>query len=212
MDIDHVFMFIEPDGPEIAQLKSIGLVETYRRKHSGQGTANVCFAFENMFVELLWIEDRDEALSPAIVRTGLEARSRWKTAVACPFGIAWRGSKELPFDMWDFAPPYLPSGVTISVANDSDDIHQPMMFTFPGSIAPKHWDKARKGGLQGSAELTSVSSIRLVLPAHVQPCAALKWIEADSEPKMEVQSNKGYGLELGFAGPKRHISWRFGDL
>ncbi|MBT9552194.1 MAG: hypothetical protein IV088_15200 [Hydrogenophaga sp.] len=39
--IDHVFIFIERDGPEIDALKRLGLTETHRRAHPGQGTANV---------------------------------------------------------------------------------------------------------------------------------------------------------------------------
>ncbi len=31
--------------------------------------ANICYAFENMFLELLWIENAHEALSPSIERT-----------------------------------------------------------------------------------------------------------------------------------------------
>ena len=34
-------VFIEPDGPEIDALKRLGLTETYRRPHPGQGTAPV---------------------------------------------------------------------------------------------------------------------------------------------------------------------------
>ncbi|MEO1271293.1 MAG: hypothetical protein AAFX99_24640, partial [Myxococcota bacterium] len=67
-----------------------GLVETYRRAHPGQGTANVCYALDNAFLELLWVVDLDEALSPAIRRTGLALRSEWKRHGISPFGIAWR--------------------------------------------------------------------------------------------------------------------------
>jgi Glyoxalase-like domain len=84
MEIDHIFMFIEPDGPELNQLKSLGLVETYRREHPGQGTANACFCFDNMFVELLWMVDPTEALSTLIVRTDLEPitmENRWDVSV-----------------------------------------------------------------------------------------------------------------------------------
>ena len=36
MEIDHLFVFVEPDGAELAYLNSLGLVETYRRAHPGQ--------------------------------------------------------------------------------------------------------------------------------------------------------------------------------
>jgi hypothetical protein len=37
MELDHVFVLIDPGGPELAYLKSLGLIETYRRQHPGQG-------------------------------------------------------------------------------------------------------------------------------------------------------------------------------
>lgn len=200
MEIDHIFMFIEPNGPELHQLKSFGLVETYRRQHPGQGTANVCFCFENMFVELLWMVDPTEALSPPIARTGLEPRSRWKTAGTCPFGIAWRGGDDEAIETWDFAPPYLLEGITIDVAVDGDDPRQPMMFTFPGSKAPSSWDPARKGALQHGAGFQTVSQLILTLPFEVMPSAALMNISEQCSPSLIVQQGAAYGLRLIFKG------------
>ncbi|MGF7183229.1 hypothetical protein HDF11_004761 [Tunturiibacter psychrotolerans] len=34
--IDHVFMFVKANGPEVDQMASLGLVETSRRTHRGQ--------------------------------------------------------------------------------------------------------------------------------------------------------------------------------
>jgi hypothetical protein len=90
--IDHVFMLVSADGPEIDHLASMGLVETYRCTHPGQGTRNVCYCFDNVFLELLWVDDNDAARSDAIKRTGLYERSLWRTSGTCPFGIAWRRS------------------------------------------------------------------------------------------------------------------------
>lgn len=69
MEVDHLFLFIDKDGPEPARLAELGFSETYWRIHKGQGMANICYAFENMFLELLWIENAHEALSPSIERT-----------------------------------------------------------------------------------------------------------------------------------------------
>jgi Glyoxalase-like domain len=206
MEIDHIFMFIEPDGPQLGQLKSLGLVETYRRKHPGQGTANVCYAFDNMFIELLWLVDRDEALSPAILRTGLVARSRWKTAGTCPFGIAWRGSDDDAIATWDFAPPYLPEGVTIDVAIDGDDPRQPMMFTFPGSSPPSNWDEARKGGLQRAAGFRIVSHVTLTLPSAIAPSPALQAIALQCSAQLTLKSGENFTLEMTFEGDDKSLT------
>ena len=61
--VDHLFLLIEPDGPEIEALRHLGLTETYRRTHPGQGTANACFAFDNLYLELLWLTREAEARS-----------------------------------------------------------------------------------------------------------------------------------------------------
>jgi len=73
-----VFMLIDPQGDEIKRLRSLGIAETYRRQHPGQGTQNVCFCFDNLFVELLWINKVEDALSDKITRTKLFERSRWR--------------------------------------------------------------------------------------------------------------------------------------
>ena len=129
--IDHIYMSIEPRGPEIDYFASLGLVETYRRTHPGQGTENVCYAFDNLFLELLWITDTSAVRSPSVQRTGLYERSLWRTNGACPFGIAWRRSpadKHFAPPTWHYAPPYLPAGITIPIATASDDPRQPLLF------------------------------------------------------------------------------------
>ncbi len=210
MEVDHVFMFVEQDGPELSQLKSLGLVETYRRQHHGQGTANACFCFDNMFIEMLWIVDPIEALSAPIARTGLEPRSRWKTAGTCPFGIAWRDNGKSTIETWDFAPPYLPFGVTIDVASDGDDPRQPMMFSFPGTKAPSTWEPVRKGVLQQEAGFQTISQVTLTLPFDVKPSSALKQIAARCDPPLFIQQGAKYGLGLVLAGREAPIHCQFG--
>jgi hypothetical protein len=211
MKIDHIFMFIEPDGPELDQLKALGLVETYRREHPGQGTANACFCFDNMFIELLWMTDPTQALSAPIVRTGLEPRSRWKTAGTCPFGIAWRGDGGEDIETWAFSPPYLPTGVTIDVATDGDDPRQPMMFTFPGSKPPVSWELARRGRLQHGAGFATIDQIALTLPTSLEPSQTLAQIARTCAPDFQLQRGAKYELEFTFSGQGGRASCRLGD-
>ena len=179
LELDHVFMFVEPRGAELAYLRSIGLVETYRRTHPGQGTENVCFCFDYMFLECLWVNDADEIRSDSIRRTGLHERSRWRELGTSPFGFAWRGAlAEVP--TWSFAPPYLPAGMTIDVATDSDDPLQPMLFRSPGSVAPIEWPAARRGDLQQGAGLGRVVSVTLRWPLRAAPGPALRALAAAS--------------------------------
>lgn len=152
VELDHVFIWTEPDGGALRPyLESLGLVETYRRRHVGQGTANICYCFENAFLELVWIEDEAEAASERIARCEFVERNK----VGNPFGFAWRGTLH-GVQMWDFMPPYLPDDLSIKVAVDSDDISQPFMFTFPGSKPPSQWSADRKGALQRGAGFSAI--------------------------------------------------------
>lgn len=201
LEIDHLFMFIEPGGPEIEALQRLGLTETYRRAHPGQGTANACFAFDNLYLELLWLTSKVEARSPAIERTRLWERSQWRTLGTCPFGIAFRGdlaSAGVP--TWDYRPPYLPPGVSIQVATDSDDPTQPMLFSFPGSTAPDHWPAERRGRLQRDAGWGEAGGVVLRLAAGVAPCAALVALGGAAGIELLRGEGSAHGVSLELLG------------
>ena len=197
--IDHIFMFIEVNGPEIYRLEALGLVETYRRIHPGQGTQNVCYCFDNLFLELLWVDDFDALRSDIVKRTGLYERSLWRTNGTSPFGIAWRGTSQhqgVTVPTWDFKPPYLPHGMSIPVAEDGDDPRQPMMFESPGSVAPAEWPPERRGSLQHGAGLGAVTEIMLEMPSTSPPCDALKAISRKCAPRIQLAEAGTYGLRL----------------
>ncbi len=61
MQLDHIFHFVQDLEAAETLGRSLGLAETYRRNHVGQGTANICYCFENAFLELLLLTDRSEA-------------------------------------------------------------------------------------------------------------------------------------------------------
>ena len=108
LELDHIFVHVQPAGPEAERLEALGLVESYRRTHPGQGTSNICYCFDNAFLELLWLIDEAEALSPAIARTQLAERSHWRASGASPFGLALRRQSDetvLPFPTWGYRPP-----------------------------------------------------------------------------------------------------------
>jgi hypothetical protein len=176
-------------------LHQLGLRETYRREHPGQGTANVCFAFENMFLELLWITNPAEATSAAIARTRLLERSQWRTRGTCPFGLAWRGGADA-IPTWSFTPPYMPAGVSMPVAVDSDDPCQPMMFTFPGTTAPTTWAPERHKGFQHAGGYLALEAIELCLPSSLPASPALLALAGDMEPRLSLTTGAGYEARL----------------
>lgn len=178
--IDHVFVFVESEGAEIASLQRQGMTENFRRAHPGQGTANACFCFDNAYLELLWVESAAEISAPALARTGLAERAAWRRNGACPFGIAFRtepADAPLPFATWDYSASFLPEDRPIAVALSSDDARQPFLFRSPGSVAPARWTDGRAGTRQQTAGLRDIVGIELDLPAGLAPCRALEDVE-----------------------------------
>ncbi len=193
MQLDHVFLFVRDLEAAEALGRSLGLAETYRRNHIGQGTANICYCFENAFLELLFLTDRSEAESPAIARTGLAQRASWREFGTCPIGIAWRlDRQDAPpsFATWQFRPPYLPDTIHIPVAVESDDPAVPLLFQSPGSEPPHEWPAERRGELQEAAGFRRISKVLLTSPRGFVPGSVLT----------EVMASTGCALEEG-CGP-----------
>lgn len=185
--VDHLFLLIEPDGPEIEALRHLGLTETYRRAHPGQGTANACFAFDNLYLELLWLTSEAEARSGPIARTRLWERSRWKQERVCPFGIAVRGGLAgAGVPTWDYRPPYLPESMGIAVACASDDPALPMVFVSPGHQNPADWPEVQRGQLQRAAGFGNVLSVEFGVPAHAASAPLLRALDGAHPPTSVV--------------------------
>jgi hypothetical protein len=188
MQLDHIFLFV-PDMEAAEGLgRSLGLTETYRRTHPGQGTANICYCFENAFLELLVLTDPSEAGSPAIARTGLLQRSSWRDLGTCPVGMAWRlDRQEAPpsFATWPFRPPYLPESMHIPVAVESDDPAVPLLFQSPGTAPPLEWPAERRGLLQEPVGLRRLSKVLLTSPRGFNPGPVLSTVLAATDCVLE---------------------------
>lgn len=185
LELDHVFVLVPPGAAEARRaLAALGLRESFARDHPGQGTSNLCYCFDNAYLELLWLRDRAEAERPPVARTRLSERARWRETGASPFGIALRRAVDdgadggLPLESYDYEAPFLPAGVAIPVARSSDDPRQPFLFRSPGDRRPDRWDDGRAGGRQQAAGLTEIVALQLDLPAAVEPSPALRVLEA----------------------------------
>lgn len=197
IELDHIFWAMPRyrANKAIGLLTGIGLRESYRRSHAGQGTANVCFCFDNGFIELLWVEDTVAARSQPIARTKLALRER---GLANPMGLAWRGDAEL--SMWNYQPPYLPANVAIPMAVMSDDPALPLLFSFPGS---KPLGSAVRR--QNSAGFEAVTLTRLGLKT---PDMLADFAREFSPNFALARSDKPFA-EISLTGQKRCINLRF---
>ncbi len=198
MELDHLVLFTTADAPEVARLEALDLTPTYCRTHVGQGTANVCFCFENAYLEILWVTNEAETRSAPVARLQLAARAQWRTAATNPFGIAWRpttGGEQGP-TAWPCTPPYLPAGAAIAVATASDDLSQPLLFSFPGSLPPRDWPPARQGNLQAAGGFGRLDVQTFRLPNHGPASPALHQVAAALGAGIETDPCGSYAIDV----------------
>jgi hypothetical protein len=130
--VDHVFVLCSAGASEAAVLTRAGLKEGSSNTHPGQGTACRRFFFENLYLELVWISDAEEARREPTARTRLWERWSERCRSACPFGLVFRSadgsaSPEPPFPTWSYHPPY--SEVAIDVGEETP-LSEPALFYF----------------------------------------------------------------------------------
>ena len=87
MHIDHIFIFSQNQGQEADELVNFGLTEGSSRVHTGQGTTNRKFYFENFFLEILWVHKEKEIRSEPVATTRLWERSNFESNSLLPFGL-----------------------------------------------------------------------------------------------------------------------------
>jgi len=164
--LDHVFVFV--DGPTAARAaEAAGLVPTHRRVHHRQGTANACFRFGPVFLELLWVHDAAELRSEAVARTGLWARSQWRSRGTCPFGVCLRGQPAFP--TWAYTVPF-PAGISVQMAQTSSRADEPLVFTFPATEAKQPPSVQPLG--------CSITTVELAYPVAGPPSDAVQAVQA----------------------------------
>ena len=171
LELDHLFYMVEDEAQAEAWASALRLEESYRRQHPGQGTTNICCCFNNAYLEFLWVDDPQAVASDVSAPLAFAARSAWGHLGTSPIGISIRHGEDeaLPFETWQYTPSYLPEGVTISMARDSDDARQPLLFAPPGGCRPDSWTGDRAVPLN-VAELVSVE---IGVPAGMEPSTGL---------------------------------------
>ncbi|NJL19567.1 MAG: hypothetical protein HC895_00105 [Leptolyngbyaceae cyanobacterium SM1_3_5] len=96
LEIDHFFVCLSA-SLQPKTLADLGLVCAPQPvHHPRQGTTSNLIFFENIYLELIWIEDESAAEIYAM-QSGIDflARSHWQQTKASPFGIALRQKNEV---------------------------------------------------------------------------------------------------------------------
>ena len=136
LDLDHVFILCAAGAPEARALTDLGLIEGSSNRHPGQGTACRRFFFDSWYLELLWVEDAQEAQREPARRVGLWERWTGRASGGCPFGVILRpgpgapDSPPPPFPAWSYQPVYFPAGLSIDVSSDASPT-EPLFFWLP---------------------------------------------------------------------------------
>jgi hypothetical protein len=188
--LDHVYAFCRPGAPEAARLEAAGLRIGVRREHPGQGTANVCFCFQDSYLELIWITDVADAAAAALA---LPERSRWRESTASPFGICLRPAGDPaaapPFAAVDYAPAYLPPGMPpIRIAVNPRAAAEPLLFALARDYVPP--------AVAHVLAQSRVSKARFTVP-RLSPASPLSALGVEN---LSVVDGPHHLLELEFSG------------
>jgi hypothetical protein len=140
LEIDHISIFDGDNVAGIALLQELGFHCSERVvQRLSQGTISTVFFFENIYLELVRLVDRDMAKNYKF-ESGINILNRayWKQTGASPFGIGVR-SKPI------FTPLKCNSH-SIEVANYTDfstenlaSIEEPLCFSIPNNLALTTW-------------------------------------------------------------------------
>jgi hypothetical protein len=209
-ELDHLFILVAAGGPEAARLIELGLVEGAANRHPGQGTANRRFFFHNAFLELVWVDDPVEAQSEVAARTRLWERWHERGRGASSFGICLRPcvphstsasapQAMLPFDHWEYCPPYLPAPLVIKMGTNSERVDEPLLFSIDFNRRPDAYPVERRQPFDHPLGLRNITRVRLTAPPAAVETAELRAVERAC-PWVSFSPGGDDLAELGFDG------------
>lgn len=133
LELDHIFILVEPEAHVANELVSLGLTESFSRDHTGQGTSNRRFEFSNGVLEFLWIRDSNEANNGSAKKLLLPQRRSNPTA--SPFGIIVnkkdKSDQQKPFNGWKYQPDYFQAPMAFLIGNNSSKLTEPLCIYAP---------------------------------------------------------------------------------
>ena len=135
IELDHIFLLTAVGAPIADLVAAEGLTEGSSNIHSGQGTSNRRFFFQNTTLEFLYVHDILETHDgPA---SGLRFKDRSIDSSASPFGLVMRtieGNSDIPFKGWKYCPDYFDNGICFFVGENSNNIKEPLCICMPDNL------------------------------------------------------------------------------
>jgi hypothetical protein len=208
VELDHLFIVVRPGAvAEMAALRSAGLTFTSMpSKHDGQGTASIGVLFENVSLELIWV-DSTVSIDSDHLRTSQWFRKAeaWRTNGSSPFGLGLRrqpnDSAPLPVPVEREPAAWLEAGEAYELLRQPSDSLAADFFVVPHRTAQPAWiarvrDRAPEL-LQHPSGARMVSRVRVYgSPSH-EPAAfaalrpePVQMVRA-SEPLLELYLDDG---------------------
>lgn len=187
--LDHVFILTERHAPAASVLASLGFIEGTANVHEGQGTACRRFLFSNTMLELLYINDPSEAAQGGAAQFRFPERAG--AAQASPFGLVFRHANaedpRLGFSAWEYQADYMPPGKPFLVAENSEDICEPLVVVVP--------ELPVRTGPRPAANPQALTRLQLTLPQR-KLSGTLESIRANKG--IEIRHNARHHLEAEF--------------
>jgi hypothetical protein len=140
LELDHISIFDVDNLSSVFLLQNLGLYCSERvLERRSQGTISTVFFFENMYLELVHLADRDMAQSFESEKgINILTRAHWRQTGASPFGIGLRSN-----------PIFIPSKSNthnLEPANHTNFstenvaiIEEPLCFSIPHNLALTTW-------------------------------------------------------------------------
>jgi hypothetical protein len=206
---DHAFICTGVGAPGAGKLVDFGLREGTPNQHPGQGTANRRFFFRNAMLELLWVDNAEEARSKQT--RNLRLWERWSEAGrgASPFGIVLRPSSrsqsQVPFPSWQYRPELMPD-LVLKVASGVE-LAEPIWFYMAGGRRPDEAPPERRQPLEHPVGFHEITGVRLHCPVLERAVVTQAMAEAGVISLATGEKNL---IELEFDGNKNGNRADFG--
>jgi hypothetical protein len=198
IELDHVFVCTAPGAPEAEEFVRFGLREGPPNRHPGQGTANRRFAFANAMIELLWVNDAEEAQSERSRPTQLRERWSGRKGKASPFGICVRPvdsqNTESPFPAWRYRPSYLPDPLVMHLGEAG--VEEPM-WVYLGFM--RRFDREQRF-VEHPIGICEITNLALTTPVPLRSTASQSLVENGI---LSSQNGPITLLEIEFDGNRR---------
>ncbi len=208
--LDHLFICVDENAPESELLQAAGFLEGSANQHLGQGTANRRFFFENLMLELLWVNDATAAQSETTQRTQLWPRWQQRQSnTVSPFGIGLDSgglsAEALPFATWAYHPRYLPPELSLAIA-ETKSLAEPMVFSFPFA----HFAKPNTEPRQHIHGLTHIVRVEMTVTQAIHTSSILPSLT--TSPTLHFQQGTTPLLHLYFAAPTTNLPVTYFDF